>query len=157
MVATQVLTTYRQPLSWIASSAGVAEIREVAQFQTWRGVPQYEPLRGVPQLRTFRGFKILPGRGDFQCNENPQRPDAPLRPRPCLSRRNSGEVTCLGFSELCTSARQLFTALHPQPNSNICDCCSLGRCKDESPRHAQPIRSAAPRGSLCGARSRMAR
>ena len=34
------------------------------------------------------------------------------------------------LSQLCYSARQLGRAIHHRCNSNICVCCSLGRCKD---------------------------
>lgn len=36
------------------------------------------------------------------------------------------------FSDLSKSATQLFIAIHHQRNSNICNCCSLGKCKDNS-------------------------
>ena len=38
----------------------------------------------------------------------------------------------LRLSEPGKSAMQLHLAMHPRRNSNICNCCSLGRCKDRS-------------------------
>jgi hypothetical protein len=35
------------------------------------------------------------------------------------------------LSDLGKSATELNRALHPWRNSNICNCCSLGRCKDK--------------------------
>ena len=34
------------------------------------------------------------------------------------------------LSSLCKSASPLASAIDPRRNSNICNCCSLGRCKD---------------------------
>ena len=52
------------------------------------------------------------------------------------------ELKCydLRLSSLCRSARPLAMAIDPWRNSNICDCCSLGRCKDAcaSGRATQP-------------------
>ena len=36
----------------------------------------------------------------------------------------------LRLSSLCKSASPLASAIDPRRNSNICNCCSLGRCKD---------------------------
>ena len=48
-----------------------------------------------------------------------------------LPRRDSKR---LRLSDLGNSASQLCSALHPWRNSNICNCCSLGRCKDRVKR-----------------------
>jgi hypothetical protein len=37
---------------------------------------------------------------------------------------------CMHLSNLGESASKLSSAINPRCNSNICNCCSLGRCKD---------------------------
>ena len=61
----------------------------------------------------------------------------------------------LHLSGLCRSASPLATAINPRCNSNICNCCSLGKCKDKAAPdevRSPPPQPAVPNVSLTIAR-----